>query len=80
MADAAAEFGAWQSVHRRHQRWSQDGTGDQVPAALQAQAQTDGEIGWRVPVDSTTSGVHQHGATARRSLPGPSWDAGGSVG
>jgi transposase len=23
-----AEFGAWQTVHRRHSRWSADGTWD----------------------------------------------------
>jgi transposase len=65
------EFGPWQSVHRRHQKWSQDGTWDRVLAALQAEAETAGEIDWRVSVDSTISRVHQHGATAARSTSGP---------
>ena len=36
------QFGAWQTVHRRHQRWSQDGTWDRILAALQAQAELQG--------------------------------------
>lgn len=74
-----AEFGAWQTVHRRHQRWSLDGTWDRVLAALQTQAEAAGELDWRVSVDSTASRVHQHGATAARSLSGPSSHTGGSV-
>ena len=40
-----AEFGAWQTVHRRHARWSSDGTWDRVLAQLQADAR--GELDWR---------------------------------
>lgn len=74
-----SEFGAWQTVHRRHQRWSLDGTWDRVLAALQAQADAAGELDWRVSVDSTASRVHQHGATAARWVSGPSSHTGGSV-
>ena len=74
-----SEFGAWQTVHRRHQRWSLDGTWDRVLAALQAQADAAGELDWRVSVDSTASRVHQHGATAARRVSGPSSHTGGSV-
>ncbi len=73
------EYGAWQSVHRRHQRWSQDGTWDRVLAALQAEAETARDIDWQVSVDSTISRVHQHGATAARCWSGPSSHTGGSV-
>ncbi|MCW2679036.1 MAG: family transposase [Frankiales bacterium] len=66
------EYGAWQTVHRRHQRWSQDGTWDRIPAELQAQAETAGEIDWQISVDSTISRVHQHGAAAARCSSGPS--------
>ena len=48
-----AEFGAWQTVHRRHARWSSDGTWDRVLARLQANADARGELDWRVSVDST---------------------------
>ena len=77
--DLPREFGAWQTVHRRHQRWSADGTWDRVLAALQADADAAGGIDWRVSVDSTVARVHQHGATAARSLSGPSSHTGGSV-
>jgi transposase len=66
-------------VHRRHQRWSVDGTWDRVLAALQADADAAGEIDWRVSVDSTVARVHQHGATAARSSSSPSSHTGGSV-
>ena len=47
--------------------FSLDGTWDKVLLALQAQADANGEIDWRVSVDSTVARVHQHGATAARS-------------
>ncbi len=64
--DLPAEFGSWQTVHRRHQTWSQDGTWDRVLAAVQAQADAAGEVDWASSVDSTVVRVHQHGATAKR--------------
>jgi transposase len=76
--DLPAEYGAWQTVHRRHKRWSTDGTWDRVLAALQAQADAAGDVDWRVSVDSTIARVHQHGATAARSSSGPSSYTGGS--
>jgi transposase len=74
-----AEYGAWQTVHRRHARWSTDGTWDQVLARLQADANARGELDWDVSVDSTIARVHQHGATAARSVSGPSSYTGGST-
>lgn len=62
-----AEYGSWQTAHRRHQQWSQDGSWDRVLAALQADTDAAGEIDWRCSVDSTTAWVHQHGAAAARS-------------
>ncbi len=76
------QFGAWQTVHRRHQRWSLDGTWDRVLAVLavlQADADARGELDWSVSVDSTIARVHQHGATAARSVSGPSSYTGGTV-
>ena len=65
--DLPPEFGAWQTVHRRHQRWSADGTWDRVLAALHVDADAEGGIDWRVSADSTIARVHQHAATAGRS-------------
>lgn len=64
--DLPAQYGSWQTAHRRHQQWSKDGTYDAIMAAIQAKADAAGEIDWRVSVDSTIARVHQHGATASR--------------
>ena len=65
--DLLAEFGLWQTVWKRHARFSKDGTWDKVLLALQTEADAAGEIDWNVSVDSTIARVHQHGATAARS-------------
>jgi len=77
--DLPAEYGSWQTVHRRHQKWSIDGTWDRILAELQTDAEAAGGIDWRVSVDSTIARVHQHGATAARCSSGPSSHTGGSV-
>lgn len=77
--DLPAEFGPWQTVWKRHHRFSMDGTWDKVLNALQAQADAAGEIDWRVSVDSTIARVHQHGATAARSALKPTSHTGGSA-
>lgn len=77
--DLPRDFGPWQTVWKRHHRFSTDGTWDKVLTALQVQADARGEINWRVSVDSTSSRVHQHGATAARTLGGPSSHTGGGV-
>jgi len=75
--DLPAEFGPWQTVWKRHHRFSTDGTWDKVLSALQVQADARGEIDWQVSVDSTSVRVHQHGATAARSQGEPSSHTGG---
>lgn len=77
--DLPADFGPWQTVWKRHHRFSTDGTWDKVLIALQVQADARGEIDWRLSVDSTSARVHQHGATAARSVTGPSSHTGGEV-
>jgi transposase len=77
--DLPADFGPWQTVWKRHHRFSTDGTWDKVLTALQVQADARGEIDWRLSVDSTSARVHQHGATAARTLGGPSSHTGGRV-
>lgn len=77
--DVPREFGPWQTVWKRHAKFSKDGTWDRVLAALQAEAHAAGTLDWRVSVDSTISRVHQHGATAARSASGPSSYTGGAV-
>jgi transposase len=77
--DLPAEFGPWQTVWKRHHRFSTDGTWDKVLTALQAQADARGEIDWRLSVDSTIARVHQHGATAARSNQKPTSHTGGTI-
>ena len=64
--DLPAQYGSWQTAHRRHQQWCKDGTYDEVLSVIQAEADAAGEIDWRLSVDSTIARVHQHGATAAR--------------
>jgi len=75
--DLPAEFGPWQTVWRRHYKFSLDGTWDRVLTRLQAEADARGEIDWRVSVDSTIARVHQHGGTAARSPATPTSYTGG---
>jgi transposase len=75
--DLPADFGAWQTVHRRFQSWSVDGTLDRVLAELLVEADACGRLVWEVSVDSTIARVHQHGASAARCSEGPSSHTGG---
>ena len=77
--DLPGEFGPWQTVWKRHHRFSLDGTWDRVLVALQSQAEARGEIDWRVSVDSTIARVHQHGATAPRPVGQPVSHTGGTI-
>jgi len=64
--DLPPDFGPWQTVWKRHYRFSLDVTWDRVLLALQVEADAKGQIDWRVSVDSTAARVHQHGASAAR--------------
>jgi transposase len=69
-------FGPWQTVWKRHRRFSEDGTWDRVQARLLAEADAAGELVWDVSVDSTINRAHQHGTNMTRAVvtadqPGP---------
>lgn len=64
--DLPSSFGPWQTVWKRHRRFSGDGTWDKVLAVLLAQADAAGEIDWTVSVDSTINRAHQHGTNLPR--------------
>jgi transposase len=64
--DLPASFGPWQTVWKRHHRFSVDGTWDKIHARLLAQADAAGEIDWMVSVDSTINRAHQHATTLSR--------------
>lgn len=68
--DLPEDFGPWQTVWKRHHRWSFDGTYDEMLAAV-AQVfgldleELDGDIGAVLSIDSTSVRAHQHAAGAR---------------
>jgi transposase len=64
--DLPESFGPWQTVWKRHRRFSADGTWDRIHARLVAEADAAGEVDWRVSVDSTVNRAHQHATNMTR--------------
>ncbi len=64
--DLPEEFGPWQTAWKRHHRFSVDGTWDKIHAELLKMLDADGQIDWRVSVDSTVNRAHQHGTNTPR--------------
>ncbi|MFF7550747.1 hypothetical protein ACFZCU_45125 [Streptomyces canus] len=56
-------------VHKRHLRWSADGTWERLLHHLQAVADAACDIDWNINVDSTSIRAHQHAAGAPKVLP-----------
>jgi transposase len=80
--DLPGSFGPWQTVWKRHRRFSGDGTWDKILAVLLARADAVGEIDWKVSVDSTINRAHQHATNLPRDAkPSPELtdDAGGEA-
>ena len=65
--DLPAEFGPWQTVWERHQRFCLEGTYDRIHARLIAEADAAGELDWMLSVDSTINRAHQHATNASRT-------------
>ncbi len=76
--DLPAEYGSWQTAHRRHATWSKDGTWDRVLSGVLAEADAAGDLDWAASLDSTITRVHQHGASAARCSTGRSSHTGGA--
>ena len=64
--DLPESFGPWQTVWKRHRRFSADGTWDRIHARLIAEADAAGEVDWKVSVDSTINRAHQHATNMGR--------------
>ena len=64
--DLPESFGPWQTVWKRHRRFSADGTWDRIHARLVAEADATGEVDWVVSVDSTINRAHQHATNMTR--------------
>lgn len=67
--DLPADFGPWQTVWKRHHRWSLDGTYDamvgHVAAVFGGDVAMVEDFGELLSVDSTSVRAHQHCAGAR---------------
>ncbi|WP_443333517.1 IS5 family transposase [Streptomyces sp. MJM1172] len=63
--DPPERFGPWETVYKRHRRWSADGTWTMLLSRIQAAQDAAGQIDWDVSVDSTVVRAHQHAAGAR---------------
>ena len=64
--DLPESFGPWQTVWKRHRRFSADGTWDTIHARLVAEADSAGELDWKISVDSTVNRAHQHATNLGR--------------
>ena len=71
--DLPAEFGPWQTVWKRHRRFSGDGTWDRILNQLLAEADAAGEIDWTVSVTPRSTVP----ISTRRTCRGPSLPPGG---
>ena len=69
--DLPERFGPWQTVWKRHHRWSLDGTRDRVLAVPRARANVDRRIDRRASVDSSVVRTHHHAATLPRDVSRP---------
>lgn len=67
--DLPERFGPWQTIYKRHRRWSADDTWQLLLTRIQAAEDAEGGIDWDVSVDSTTVRAHQHAAGARKTAP-----------
>jgi transposase len=65
--DLPERFGPWETVYKRHRRWSADGTWKMLLSRIQAAEDAEGRIDWEVSVDSTAVRAHQHAAGARKT-------------
>ena len=76
--DLPASFGPWQTVWKRHHRFSTDGTWDKIHARLLAEADAAGEIDWMVAwtprSTAPTSTPPRHAAASRRPARPPGRD------
>jgi len=64
--DLPGGFGPWQTVWKRHRRFSTDGTWDQILDRLLVDADAAGDLDWQVAVDSTVNRAHQHATNLGR--------------
>lgn len=63
--DTPSEYGPWQTVYDRFNRWSKDGTWDRILEKLQAELDERGAIDWRLfSIDGSSVRAHKSAAGA----------------
>lgn len=62
--DVPAEFGPWQTLWKRHRRWSTDGTYQRIFEHVLTERDVAGKLDWLLSADSTIVRAHQHAAGA----------------
>lgn len=65
--DVPADFGPWQTLWKRHRRWSTDGTYQRMFDEAVRRNHARGSLEWLLSVDSTIVRAHQHAAGAPRA-------------
>ena len=68
--DLPGEFGPWQTVWRRHDQFSKDGTWDTILAGVLTAAADADLIDWAISVDSTVNRAHQRATSLPRHTGG----------
>lgn len=70
--DLPRRYGPWRTVASRFYRWRKAGVLTRVLAALQAQADTKGQLDWDMHfVDGSIIRAHQHAAGAKGGIQRP---------
>lgn len=64
--DVPREFGPWQTLWKRHRRWSTDGTYQRIFDHVLDRCDGAGGLDWLISADSTVVRAHQHAAGAPR--------------
>jgi transposase len=60
-------YGSWSTVYSRFYRWQKAGHWDRILAAVQQEADRQGQLEWQIHfVDSTVVRAHQHAAGAKK--------------
>ncbi len=59
-----AEFGPWQTLWKRHRRWSTDRTYQRIFEHVLTEHAATGKLDWLLSGDSTIVRAHQHAAGA----------------
>jgi transposase len=79
--DLPERYGPWRTVASRFYRWQRAGIWAQLFAAVQAQADAQGQLNWDLhSIDGTTIRAHQHAAGAKKGTQRPKPSAAAGVG